>query len=342
MRQLVASLRSNVAANVTAVRTGLLAAIGFLIVPLLVSLDSARADHGPGASAAGVATLTAETLSPQAFSIEVREDFTEFDDLDPDDISAKASAAGSIDLLERSFLTTVAAQYGVMDNLQLGLSLPYYAAVRARDAEFDPDTGETEIASFNPDGIGDLWLTGKYRFYRGPIGQFAFVGGVKFPTGRSDVTNSAGERVDPSFTAGTGSFDGGLALAYSRFLTSHLTLDTSFQYVVRGQNDGFRVGNRIDAGVAAAYRFTSQSDAVPAVIGVFETNVRNLAESEEDGLADENTGGTIFFLSPGVRLALSPHFSITLSVPVPVVQALNGEQLEMTTKVAAAVAYTIN
>lgn len=323
-------------------RKPLTAVIASLMVLPLFFDERARADHGPGASAAGVSTLTAETLRPSSLSVEVREDFTEFDDLTADDISAKATAAGSIDLLDRSFLTTVAAQYGVVENFQLGLSLPYYAAVNARDAELDPETGETEIATFNPDGIGDLWLTGKYRFYRGPIGQFAFVGGAKFPTGRSDVTNSAGERVDPSFTAGTGSYDGGLALAYSRFLTSHLTLDTSFQYVIRGQNDGFSVGNRIDAGMATAYRFTERPDEFPAATAVFEANVRNLAESEEDGVADQNTGGTVLFLSPGVRFALSRQFSITLSVPVPVVQALNGEQLEMVTKVAAAVVYAID
>lgn len=39
---------------------------------------------------------------------------------------------------------------------------------------------------------------------------------------------------------------------------------------------------------------------------------------------------------------LSRQFSITLSVPVPVVQALNGEQLEMVTKVSAAVVYAID
>lgn len=302
----------------------------------------ARADHGPGASAAGVSTLTAETLKPNTVAFELREDFTEFENLSTASISAKTSRAGSIDLLDRSFLTSISASYGLIENLQIGLTLPYYAAVNARDAEYDSETGETEVATFDPDGIGDLWLTGKYRLYRGPIGQFAFVGGVKFPTGRSNVTNSAGERVEPSFTAGTGSYDGSVAATYSRFLTSQITLDASFQYVVRGTDDGFHVGNRIDGGVAGAYRFAEDPATFPAVTAIFESNVRNLGKTEEEGNPDGNTGGTVLFLSPGVRLALTPSLSFTLWTPVPIVQALNGEQLEMAVKVGAAFVYLLS
>src|SRR5213076_1179556 len=37
--------------------------------------------------------------------------------------------------------------------------------------------------------------------------------------------------------------------AYSRFLTSHLTIDASVLYTFRLQRDDFRIGSRIDAGV---------------------------------------------------------------------------------------------
>jgi hypothetical protein len=105
-------------------------------------------------------------------------------------IEGKAAKAGSFDLLDRSFLSSVSLSYGVVEDFQLGLTLGYYQAVNAREAEFDAGTGDTEIATFDPDGLTDLWLTGKYRFYRG--GQRGGVGGVKFPTGHDDV-NSAGQ-----------------------------------------------------------------------------------------------------------------------------------------------------
>ena len=299
----------------------------------LAAVNAANADHGPGTSGGGVLTQSGETLKPGRFSVEFREDFTEFEHLSQAQIEAKAASAGGIDLLDRSFLSSVSVSYGVVENFQVGLILGYYNAVNARDAEFDSGTGDTEIATLNPDGLTDLWLSGKYRFYRGPIGQFAVFGGVKFPTGRDDVTNSEGERVEPSATAGSGSYDGMLGVAYSRFLSSRVTLDTSFQYTLRTEANNFRLGDRIDGGVALAYRFTKDIEKFPQVSAFAEANVRHLVKSEDDGERDPNTGGTVLFLTPGVRVGFTKNLSFTVSAPLPVMQDLNGTQLKTSYKV---------
>jgi len=309
-----------------------------LIKPLSAAAVSAAlttatgyADHGPGTSGGGASTQTAETLKPGKFSIDLRTEYTEFQNLSASQIEARAAEAGGFDLLDRSFVSTVGVSYGVVDNFQIGLSIGYYNAVNPREAEFDE--GETEIVTFDPDGLTDLWLTGKYRFYRGPIGQFAIFGGVKFPTGEHDVTNSEGERVEPSATAGSGSFDGMAGLAYSRFLTSQITLDVSGQYTYRTEHDEFRLGDRIDAGVAVAYRFTEDIQRFPQVSVFAEGIVRHLFKSQEDGEDDPNTGGTAIFVAPGVRVSFSPNVSFTVSAPLPVLQDLNGTQLKTDYKV---------
>ena len=299
----------------------------------LATANTAHADHGPGTSGGGASTQSGETLKPGKFSVELRTDYTEFEDLSATQIAAKAAKAGSFDLLDRSFLSTISVGYGVAENFQVGLAIGYYNAVNAREAEFDSGTGESEIATFDPDGLTDMWLTGKYRFYRGPLGSMAVLGGVKFPTGKFDVKNSAGERVEPSATAGSGSYDGMLGLAYSRFLTSQLTFDTSAQYTLRSEADDFKLGDRIDAGVAFAYRFTENIEQFPQVSAFAEANVRHLAKSEEDGQLDPNTGGTALFLTPGVRVGFTKNLSFTVSSPLPVLQELNGTQLKTSYKV---------
>lgn len=168
----------------------------------LFSAATIRADHGPGTSGGGASTQSGETLKPGKFSVELRTDYTEFEDLSATQIATKAAKAGSFDLLDRSFLSTISVGCGVAENFQVGLAIGYYNAVNAREAEFDSGTGDSEIATFDPDGLTDMWLTGKYRFYRGPLGSIAVLGGMKFPTGKFDVKNSAGERVEPSATAG--------------------------------------------------------------------------------------------------------------------------------------------
>jgi hypothetical protein len=303
---------------------------------LIATAGLARADHGPGTSGGGVLTQSAETLKPRRVALELREDFTEFEHLSQTQIEAKAAKAGGIDLLDRSFLSTVSLSYGVVENFQVGLTLGYYTAVSAREAEFDSGTGDTEMATFDPDGLTDLWLTGKYRFYRGPIGSFALFGGVKFPTGKDDVKNSEGESVEPSATAGSGSYDGMAGLAYSRFLTSQLTLDTSAQYTFRTEANGFRLGDRVDGGMALAYRFTKDAQKFPQLSAFAEANLRYLFKSEEDGTSDPNTGGTAVFLTPGVRVLFTRNFAFTLSSPLPVLQELNGEQLKTSHKINGA------
>lgn len=308
----------------------------FCIGALVASGSLALADHGPGTSGGGVATQSGETLKPGKFAVEFREDYTEFESLSRAQINAKATRGGGIDLLDRSFLSTVSVSYGVVENFQVGLSIGYYDAVNAREAEFDSATGDIERSTLNPDGLTDLWLSGKYRFYRGPLGSFAVVGGVKFPTGRYKVNNSAGERVEPSATAGSGSYDGMIGLAYSRFLTSRITLDASAQYTLRTEANDFKLGDRIDAGVAVAYRFTEDIKNFPQVSAFVEANVRHLLKSEEDGDRDPNTGGTAVFLTPGVRVGFCPNVAFTIFAPIPIVQDLNGEQLKTDYKVSGA------
>ena len=330
-----------------------------LILTTLITaagITSAFADHGPGTSGGGSSTLSGETLKPGKLSLDIRWDFTEFKNLSAEEIARKAERAGSIDLLDRSSIYGLSIAYGVAENFQLGLSIGYYNAVGSREAEVEPaapgeaaDAGEAgeaeaeggdahhspEYSHSNPDGLTDLLLTGKYRVYRGPIGQIAVIGGVKLPTGRHDVRNNLGEPLEPSATAGTGAWDFVTGAAWSRYLTPQLTMDVSALYTIRTEHDDFRLGNRFDAGVALAYRFTEDIEHYPQ-FGIFvEANVRHLAMSKDAGEKDPNTGGTALFVSPGVRVGFSKQAAFTVAPQLPVVQDLNGEQLETDFRVLA-------
>lgn len=286
----------------------------------------AAADHGPGTSGGGSTTQSGETLNKGQWVFESRADYAEFERLSDVQIEARAMAVEHFDFLSRSFLTTVSVNYGMTNNAQVGLSLGYYAAVGARSAEFDGM--DTEIATFNPDGLTDLWLTGKWRFHKSRAGHFALLGGVKFPTGRDRAFNSHGERVEPAAMAGTGAFDGLLGLAYSRWLTERITLDASAQYTIRGEAHDFKLGDRVDAGMAVAYRFVRAPERFPQVSVFAEATLRHLMRSQEDGEVEGNTGGTALFIGPGVKIGFCRYAALTVAAQLPALQALNGNQLE--------------
>ncbi|MDB6053852.1 MAG: hypothetical protein JWN25_1375 [Verrucomicrobiales bacterium] len=306
------------------------------ICSLLTAANSSYADHGPGTSGGGSATQSGETMKPGKFAVELREDFTEFEHLSNAEIVSKAFRAGDIDLLDRSFIESVSVSYGVIEDFQVGMTIGYYQAVNSKAAEFDPTTGVTSLSTSNPDGLTDLWINAKYRFYHGPIGSLAVIGGIKIPTGRSKVLDSTGASLEPSATAGSGAYDGMLGLAFSRFITAQLTIDSSFQYTIRGGAQDFKLGDRIDGGVALAYRLTKDIKSYPQLSVFGEANVRYLFKSEDAGVLAPNTGGTALFLTPGFRASFNQNFSFTAAAPLPVLQSLNGEQLKTAYKISAA------
>lgn len=312
----------------------------FILTTLITAATAsvAFADHGPGTSGSGAFTESAETLKPWQWSATVRFDWTEFKSVSDSELAGK----DAFELIDRAFLTTLNLGVGITENFQLGLVFGYYAADGTREieheeaeaggheevAEAEHGASKPEFSTYDPDGWTDLWLNAKYRLYRGPAGQFALYGGVKLPVGDDRVINSAGERVEPAATPGTGAWDGMFGAAYTVSLMPNLALDASAQYTLRGEAHDYRLGNRFDAGVALGWRFIGGAQSFPQVSLQAEANVRAVAKSDADEGRDPNTGGTVLFLSPGVRVRFNERAAWTVGVQLPVVQDLNGDQVE--------------
>lgn len=292
----------------------------------LIAQQVATADHGPGTSGGGFSTLNAETLKPGQFSSSVQTDWTEFKDL--------TGMPEGVDLLDRSFLSTLNLSYGIIENFQAGLTYGYYAAEGNREFE------NGDKVTSNPDGFTDLWLAGKYRFYQGPAGQFALLGGIKAPTGDSRLTNSESEAVEPSATAGTGAWDGQLGGAYTMPLNAALTLDASALYTLRREWHDYRLGDRLDLGTSLAWRLGEASGTSPRISLVAEAILRHIQKSQEEGNSNAATGGTVFFLAPGVKVSFSANLATSLGIQIPVVQNLNGEQLETRFRLMTGLSYS--
>jgi hypothetical protein len=285
----------------------------FFLLSLITSA-TVYADHGPGTSGSGFTTLTAETLKPGRFSSSFQFDWTQFN-------TSGADLEG-VEYIDSSYLSTLNVAYGVAENFQLGLTFGYYVGEGNRELE------GPEVITFNPDGITDLWLTGKYRLYQGPVGQVAFIAGLKAPTGDSRVTNTAGEQVEPSATAGTGAWDGLFGIAYSVPLNATLNFDASAIYTIRGERYDYELGNRLDLGACLGWRVCGDAQSFPQVSLVAETTLRHVARSVDAGVTNANTGSTVLFVSPGIKAAFSPKMSANLGVQIPIVQHLNGRQVE--------------
>jgi hypothetical protein len=306
-----------------------------LSVLALLLAHHALANHGPGTSGGGSSTISGETLKAGKFSLDLRMDYTEFEHVGRAEAERRALESGGFDALRRAFVYTATLSYGVLDDLQLSATLGYYKGEGFIDAEPGEEPGEAESGIVDPEGLTDLFLNAKYRLLKGKPGNLSLVGGVKLPTGRDDVRLDNGETLEASSQPGTGAYDYQFGLAYSRFLTSKVTLDASGLYTLRTRHDGFKVGDRFDAGLAVAYRLTESIRSFPqwSVFGEATYLWLGKDHGSESGL-NNNSGGSTLYLTPGVRVRFNETASLTVAPSFPVWQDLEGDQIEAQFKLA--------
>jgi len=305
---------------------------------VLFDLD-ARANHGPGTSGGGASTASGETLKQGAFDFTLRSDFTQFENISEMEAAQRALASGSFDSIDHAFVNTLFAAYGVTNDLQVGAQIGYYSGIGFISADSD-GMGGVDVGTGNPRGVMDTWLSGKWRVMHGEPGQLALMFGLKLPTGRDDVRLSNGELLEASSQPGTGAFDGQLGLAYSRFLTSRITIDASAAYTLRGTHDDFTVGDRFDAGLAFAYRLTEDVRAFPNYSVSAELLDVWIGKDDDAGLKNDNSGGNTVYLAPGFRTRFDEHVALGVSAGFPVAQDLNGDQVKTVVKASAALSFS--
>ncbi len=276
-----------------------------------------------------------EVVKRGAWSFELRSDYTAFKIPSDADIAAKAAAASEIDVLGHSLLQNASFSFGLAENLQLSMSIGYYTAIGGGTLSVDKDSGGLVRSTNEPKGLTDLWINGKWGFYKGPAGRIALYGGMKIPTGKKDVRDSNGEPVDFASTPGSGAADFTAGFGYSTYLSPQLTLDVSAGHTFRGTYHDYRLGDRTEAGVAFGWRFTGNIRAFPQSAAFLELNYRRNGNVQILGRRDGNSGGNAVFLSPGFRFGFSPGASFSLAAQLPLSQSPNGAQIETKLKAVA-------
>src|SRR5947208_16682050 len=91
--------------------------VGWLAVLLVAS--QSFANHGPGTSDGGSATSSGETLKAGQFDLSLREDYTNFEDINRAKAEKEAMLHGGFDALQEGYITSVSLAYGILDDLQV-------------------------------------------------------------------------------------------------------------------------------------------------------------------------------------------------------------------------------
>ncbi len=172
--------------------------------------------------------------------------------------------------------------------------------------------------------IGDMRVLGRWRLASGDT-THGVMGGLKLPTGKTDVKNDDGDAAERTLQPGSGTTDAIVGYyANSMGLLAETPVRFFFQTLVQApanQSKGFRPGAMYSADVGMAYPLASDWSALVQLNGSIKDRDRGPEAEPED------SGGSFVWLSPGVSYAAGHATQLYGFVQLPVYQRVNGVQL---------------
>lgn len=183
-----------------------------------------------------------------------------------------------------------------------------------------------------PTGLADVRLFARYTVWGqnrpGQTIRLAPLAGLELPTGRSDDTDRIGRLPQP-LQLGSGSWDPFAGVVFT-WQTLQWQLDVAPVYRVFTEAHDFRFGDVARLDMATKYRLWlhDRTGGVPGFFyGNLETNLIWQDEHERRSQLVENSGGTTWFVAPGLQY-VTRRVVVEGAVQLPAVQDLNGSALE--------------
>ncbi len=215
--------------------------------------------------------------------------------------------------------------YGATEKLAVFGVLPYL------DKELQVTTPEGR-RSRGDSGLGDLQFFTRYTALQwdkpGETLRLAPFLGLEVPTGRDDKSDSLG-RLPQTLQLGSGSWDPFLGLVFT-WQTLDWEFDSSVSYDFKTEANDFELGDLFRLDLSYQYRLWPRElgEGVPGFLYlVAESNLLWQDRNELSGSTDPNSGGTTWFLTPGIQY-ITKRVILESAVQLPAVQSLGGDALE--------------
>lgn len=208
------------------------------------------------------------------------------------------------------------ALYSPRRDLNVAVSLPYVSkTLSLRDGQHR-----------GAEGLGDLRLFALYRFFRQdrPFGtiEATLLGGLKLPTGDSARRDAQG-LLPPALQPGTGSVDGLVGLTLGS-ISRRWGLYLGGLGKLNAEAQGFKAGDTVSYNLTVQYQLfpdwptpdLSQLNVGVELVGTTAT------KDTMQGATVQASGGTEFFLAPGLQYFLGPQWVLETAVEIPISRGL--------------------
>lgn len=220
--------------------------------------------------------------------------------------------------------------YNFADGWGLSLQLPWVS--RKHDHIHNHDDGDRENEHWDIENeFGDARIT-----LRMPLVKDSGFGlnlGIKLPSGRTTLTNNAGDIAERTLQPGSGSTDTVVGITYhSRPSPDKFSWFTqaSWQNAVTSR-DNYKPGDRFNLDVGERYAFSKD------LSGIVQANFQVRGRDSGAMAEPEDSGGRVLYISPGIAYAVGRNTQVYGFVQLPVYAYVNGVQLTNGTSISVGI-----
>lgn len=301
---------------------------------------SVYAHHGgEGITGVGVAgpiiTIPAYTLPKGLKYINLLNDYTNYNEFSNNKLMELDKRGEHIHSTAHLYTTSLGLGYGLTDNLTLGIRVPYVFRYGMRDIH-DAEVGKRG----NSIGIGDITFFGQYRFLKDEKHHLhaALISGLKIPSGVRRTKGRDGEIFEADEQPGSGSWDPLIGIAISKKVKG-FSIDANglYKFTTNG-SQGSNLGDTATYNIAGSHRFLNNGDfsfskknlesklaQKISADGILELNGSWTQKPNTfHGFIDQNHGGNLVYISPGMRITYDRKWIWSASCGLPLIESLNG------------------
>lgn len=280
-------------------------AISFAVAALAACPASACSVCIAHALGSGVQAIGAQTLHPHSFVAGIT--FSTF----------HKSQDGETPGTEESHFQ---AEY----NLHLAYALEAGWMLRADVPYVIKRLGMTGEDPVDTNGLGDITLGATYQFEPRATDKvlLAFSVDAKLPTGRNNLKDALGDRLEEHSQLGTGSTDFTIGLLATMEAGDGLAFGRLAGRFNGRNGEGYRYGSVLYYNLGYSQPLAGDSSLV------FEWNGRIADKDQNNGADDENSGGHLAYLSLSYRSAIGASSGLAVTYQIPFIKQLNGSQSE--------------
>jgi len=236
----------------------------------------------------------------------------------------------AIERRTRNLNLVTTLEYGFDENWSVSVRVPVVRRSHSHDLIDDTTGLPSTPEQWRFTRLGDIQVLARRQALANDAAtSYAWLAGLKIPTGSTRVVNGDGSRAERALQPGSGTTDVIVGAAFRRAfgpadaLIGQLTIGAALN-----TREEFRPGARVEASIGWSHAYAHDLGAV------LQLNMRRRAHDSGAQAEPSNSSSTVVDLSPGVTIGVGSNATLYGYLQLPVYQQVKGIQLVPRTSVA--------